>query len=186
MANILVIHASFDGQTQRIAERIGAQLQHLGHYATIRPADWPVLDELIGQSDAVIVGGAVRFGRHARTLERLARREARLLDARPNAFFSVSMTAAAAQTGHVQAAALVEKFRRNSRWDPRRVATFAGALRYTAYNPLVRLMMRAIASAAGHATDTRRDHEYTDWEAVDRFARDFAGALPAAQRARAA
>jgi menaquinone-dependent protoporphyrinogen oxidase len=186
MASILIIHASFDGQSERIAERIGAHLRQLGHHTVIRPADWPVLDELIAASDAVILGGGVRFGRHARILERLARREAARLAARPNAFFSVSMAAAAPGTGHVQAAPLVEGFRRRSQWHPQHVATFAGALRYTAYNPLVRLMMWFIASATGQATDTRRDHEYTDWEAVERFARDFAAALPAARHARAA
>jgi menaquinone-dependent protoporphyrinogen oxidase len=186
MANILVIHASFNGQSERIAQRIGAELERLGHHATLRPADWPVLHELISESDAVILGGGVRFGRHARMLEHLARREGAAIAARPNAFFSVSMTAAAAQTGHVQAAPLIEGFRRRSRWEPQRVATFAGALRYTAYNPLLRLMMRFIASAAGHATDTRRDHEYTDWQAVERFAGDFASALPQPHHARAA
>ncbi len=30
------------------------------------------------------------------------------------------------------------------------------------------------AVVAGHDTDTSRDYEYTDWEAVDRFAREFA------------
>src|SRR5918994_1036143 len=36
-----------------------------------------------------------------------------------------------------------------------------------------RLMMRK----GGHPTDTSRDHDFTDWEAVERFARECAGAL---------
>ena len=31
-------------------------------------------------------------------------------------------------------------------------------------------MMRLIVGAAGGDTDTSRDYEYTDWQAVDRFA----------------
>ncbi|HZB74802.1 MAG TPA: hypothetical protein VE526_01165, partial [Solirubrobacteraceae bacterium] len=38
---------------------------------------------------------------------------------------------------------------------------------------LIRLMMRK----SGHPTDTSRDHDFTDWEAVERFARECAGAL---------
>jgi menaquinone-dependent protoporphyrinogen oxidase len=38
-------------------------------------------------------------------------------------------------------------------------------------------MMRLIAGAAGGDTDTSRDYEYTDWEAVERFAMDFAARL---------
>ena len=30
--------------------------------------------------------------------------------------------------------------------------------------------MRAIASREGGSTDTTRDHEYTDWQAVTQFA----------------
>ncbi len=31
-----------------------------------------------------------------------------------------------------------------------------------------------------HDTDTSRDHEYTDWDAVDRFVDDCLALLPAA------
>ena len=62
-------------------------------------------------------------------------------------------------------------------------AAFAGALRYSAYSPFVRFMMKLIARANGAPTDTSRDYEYTDWKAVDRFAAAFvlrvAAAVPA-------
>ena len=50
---------------------------------------------------------------------------------------------------------------------------------HTRYNPFLRFMMRLIASATGGSTDTSRDHEYTDWAAVDRFAGQQAMALEA-------
>jgi hypothetical protein len=34
--------------------------------------------------------------------------------------------------------------------------------------------MKRIARAAGHTTDTSRDHDFTDWEAVGRFAEAIA------------
>jgi len=43
----------------------------------------------------------------------------------------------------------------------------AGALSYTKYNFLVRFVMKRIAKAQGASTDTSRDHELTDWEALD-------------------
>jgi menaquinone-dependent protoporphyrinogen oxidase len=46
---------------------------------------------------------------------------------------------------------------------------FAGALSYSQYKPLKRLVVRALAAVAGHDTDTSRDYEYTDWQAVERF-----------------
>src|SRR5690606_41877313 len=70
-------------------------------------------------------------------------------------------------------------------WQPAEAVAFAGALRYSAYNLLLRWVMRRIArKAAAHlpgATDTSRDHEYTDWAAVDAFADAFAHRLVAAE-----
>ena len=54
------------------------------------------------------------------------------------------------------------------------VAVVAGALPYTRYSPLTRWMMRRIVAKAKGDTDTSRDYEYTDWEAVRRFAGEFA------------
>lgn len=55
-------------------------------------------------------------------------------------------------------------------WNPSIVATIAGRLAYTQYGFLKRWIMRAIASREGGATDTTRDHEYTDWTTVERLA----------------
>jgi len=67
----------------------------------------------------------------------------------------------------------VEDFARTTGWQPGATASFAGALRYSLYNPLIRLLMRLIVGMAGGETDTSRDYEYTDWAAVERFARQI-------------
>jgi menaquinone-dependent protoporphyrinogen IX oxidase len=38
---------------------------------------------------------------------------------------------------------------------------------------LKRWIMKRIAQKAGGGTDTSKDYEYTDWQALDKFARDF-------------
>jgi len=53
------------------------------------------------------------------------------------------------------------------------VMVFAGATPYTRYGWFVRFMMRNIARRRGLGTDTSRDYEYTDWQAVEQFARDL-------------
>jgi menaquinone-dependent protoporphyrinogen oxidase len=57
---------------------------------------------------------------------------------------------------------------------PRRVACFAGELAYSQDGPFKRQIMRFIAWCEGAPTDTRRDCEFTDWAAVQRFALDVA------------
>jgi menaquinone-dependent protoporphyrinogen oxidase len=59
-------------------------------------------------------------------------------------------------------------------WAPELTASFAGAVTYTQYNPLLRWMMRRISRREGGSTDTSRDHEYTDWAQVATFATAFA------------
>jgi menaquinone-dependent protoporphyrinogen oxidase len=53
----------------------------------------------------------------------------------------------------------------------------AGAINYTRYNFLLRWYMKRASAKNGGATDTSRDHEYTDWDQVDRFAAAIAAAI---------
>ena len=56
-------------------------------------------------------------------------------------------------------------------FDPKAVGLFAGALQYTKYGWITRRVMKSISAKEGRDTDTTRDFEYTDWDAVDEFAR---------------
>jgi menaquinone-dependent protoporphyrinogen oxidase len=183
MARILVLYASFDGQTERIAQRVGTVLHAAGHGVAVRSADAPQAGGDIAEHDAVIVGGAIRYGRCARHLENLAREHAQALAARPNAFFTVSMSAGGPGARPATAQRQADEFCERTRWQPRETANFAGALRYRTYNPFIRFMMRLIVGMAGGDTDTSRDYEYTDWKAVDRFASAFAARLAVAAAA---
>ena len=183
MARILILFASFDGQTGRIAARIRTVLRTAGHAVTLRSADAPEAGGRIEDHDAVIVGAAIRYGRHARSLERLVRERARAIAGRPNAFFSVCRSAGGPGAKPAEASRYVEEFRARTGWEPRVTASFAGALLYRKYNPFIRFMMRLIVGAAGGDIDTSRDYEYTDWLAVDRFASAFAARLGVAKAA---
>jgi menaquinone-dependent protoporphyrinogen oxidase len=174
MSRILIAFASVDGQAFRIAERIASGLRRAGHEATLMRADAPGIAGAIEAHDAVVMGGAVRFGHHARYLERAVRENRTALDARPNALFSVSLSARATGAKAAAAQSYVDDFVRRTGWRPRATAIFAGALRYTHYNSVIRLLMRLISRSAGGETDTSRDYEYTDWQAVDRFAAQVA------------
>jgi menaquinone-dependent protoporphyrinogen oxidase len=96
-----------------------------------------------------------------------------MLDDRPNAFFSVCMSAAGPNANPATAWGYIDEFLARSGWQPDRLASFAGALPWSRYNPFIRFMMRIIVGMAGGDTDTSRDYEYTDWAAVERFAAEF-------------
>ena len=174
MSRILIVYASVDGQARRIAEHIAASMRGTGHEVTVTRADAPGIDRAIASHDAVVVGAAIRYGHHSRGLERAVRENRAALDARPNAFFSVSLSGGGPGAKPKEAQRYVDEFVKRTGWKPRRSAIFGGALLYTHYNPFIRLLMRFIVGHAGGETDTSRDYEYTDWKAVERFAAQVA------------
>ena len=72
---------------------------------------------------------------------------------------------------------MIGRFLEETGFLPTHVKPVAGALLYTKYNVLIRLVMKHIAKQSGGSTDTSRDHEYTDWAALDRFVSEFAASL---------
>ena len=177
MARVLIVYSSYDGQTERIARRMAEHVGKSGQAAVVRPID--KAPETLDECDAVIVGGAIRYGHHSRELERWVTRHRESLAARPNAFFSVCMSAGGPGARPDTARGYLDQFRKRTGWEPRSIASFAGACYYTRYNPFIRLMMRMIMGMAGGETDTSRDYEYTDWPEVERFAARFATAMGA-------
>jgi menaquinone-dependent protoporphyrinogen oxidase len=183
MSRILVVFASVDGHTARVASRMQVVLARAGHAVATICADAPGLARAIDECDAVIVGGAIRYGRHVQDLEGVVRAHIAAIEARPNAFFSVSLSAGGPGAKPAVAARYAQELAERSGWHPQGSAIFAGALRYTKYNPFIRIMMRLIVGMAGGDTDMTRDYEYTDWRAVERFAEDFGAPLQAARAA---
>jgi menaquinone-dependent protoporphyrinogen oxidase len=94
------------------------------------------------------------------------------LERLPSAFFSVSL---AAHGDLANAEAYVENFQQETGWRPTKVGLFSGALLYRQYGLIKRYMMKRIVGKkpGGLSLDTSRDHEYTDWDQVKRFAEDF-------------
>ena len=184
MSSVLVLYSSVDGQTRRIAERFGEAMRGEGHTATVLAADAVHAADAIGLHDAVVVGAAIRYGHHSRALERFARRHAGLIGGRHNAFFSVCLCAGDHKGAKPQAARrYVDEFIARTGWKPQEARSFAGALRWSTYNPLIRALLRLIMRVNGGDTDASRDREFTDWAAVDRFAREFAARLAPARAA---
>jgi menaquinone-dependent protoporphyrinogen oxidase len=81
--------------------------------------------------------------------------------------------------------AYVACFLADASWKPRWTATFSGALRYTRYGLVTRWVMKMISRATGGPTDTSRDYDFTDWDAVERFGAQLARELGSTEAARA-
>jgi len=183
MANVLIVYATREGQTERIAQRIADTLVAEGHRAELVDADHAAVPEDLERFQLAIVGGPIHAGGYPRSIVRFAREHREWLERSPSVFFSVGLAVASrTSNGRAQTLELVERFVKKCGWRPRRVELIAGALPYSQYNFLIRYVMQRIARKEGGDTDTSHDYEYTDWPAVERFARELvhekAGAEP--------
>jgi menaquinone-dependent protoporphyrinogen oxidase len=173
----LILYATTEGHTARIAERIAQRLRGKGRRVEMHRADAvPESLEPAGY-DGVIVGSSIHYGHHPNFLRALVRRFRAALTAQPSAFFSVSLSAGGPGAKPEAARRYLETFLRQVDWHPAQTATFAGALQYSKYGVFKRLLMRMIVGIAGGDSDMTQDYEYTDWNAVDRFADEFAQRL---------
>jgi len=81
---------------------------------------------------------------------------------------------------------MLGRFFKQTGWRPNQVKPVAGAIMYTRYNFLLRLIVKRIARKEGSPTDTSRDYEFTDWAGLDKFVEDFASEIRKAATARKA
>jgi menaquinone-dependent protoporphyrinogen oxidase len=171
MTKILIAYGTTEGHTARIAECIADVIRSQGHEADVLDLKQSG-NALMDPYDAAIVGGSIHMGKHDEHVRNFVRRNRAALERLPSAFFSVSL---AAHGDMENARAYVENFEQETGWRPAQVGFFGGALLYRQYGFLKRLMMKRIVhSKPGNLSlDTSRDHEYTEWDEVKRFAEDF-------------
>lgn len=179
MARVLILHASHYGQTASIAQRIAQTLRGEGHIPVLVDSA-QVLATQVTACDAVVIGSPIRFGRHDAALQRVVHENAGELNRMPNGFFSVSLSASRPGKTMRDAQRCVDEFVSATGFQPRICALFGGALAYTRYPFWLRWLMRFVSGRQGGSVDTTRDHEYTDWSAVEAFARELAGSLASA------
>ena len=170
MTNILLVFYTSEGQTGKIAERVAGVLRDLGDTVDVHDvAGAPAPDAY----DGVIVGDPIHAVHHSKALTHYLRDHVEVLNTRPSALFQVSLTSANPDDEHTATAqGLVHELLERTGFDPDLVGLFAGALVYTQYGWLKRRVMRAIVRREDGDTDMSRDYEYTDWQAVEQFARD--------------
>jgi menaquinone-dependent protoporphyrinogen oxidase len=175
MTKILVVFHTSEGQTQRIADRVAGILRELGDSIDVHDvASAPVPDGY----DGVVVGDSIHAVHHSRALTRYLEDHATALATHPTALFQVSLTSANPDEEHTATAqGMVHELLERTGFNPDLVGLFAGALVYTQYGWLKRRVMREIVRREGGDTDMTHDHEYTDWPAVDQFARDVHAAV---------
>jgi len=174
VSSILILYGTGEGQTAKIAEQITVALTERGHKTSaIDVSDRPESFSL-DEYDAVVVGASIHVGKHQDEVRNFVTEYRDVLSGMPTAFFQVSLSSANEEKRE-EAAGYVETFLTETGWHPDRIGQFGGALRFSEYGFLKRLMMKRIAKDLPHGErQPTGDVEFTDWDAVEAFAADVA------------
>ena len=174
MAKILVLYATKYGQTEKISNSMAEELRHLGDSVDVVNVS-RISSLSLRSFDAVIVGAPVYGSKYPGAIRTWIKANVKALASKPTAFFSVCLGILETKNHATQDQEMrfLTDFFATTGWQPNISRIFAGAVLYTSYNWFLRIIMKRICAKAGGDTDTERDFEYTDWEDVRRFAREF-------------
>lgn len=184
---VLIAYATHEGHTKTIATHIADTLTGLGLDVTLANLAAGPVDPT--PYERVVVASPVHAGHHEPALVKFVKAHRDLLAAKHAAMVSVgvgeamherSPSAEQRKKGAEGAKAAVEAFFKETGWRAGHVEYVAGALAYSKYNWLVRFIMKRIAKSGELSTDTTRDHDYTNWAALDRFAAELITEVPSA------
>jgi menaquinone-dependent protoporphyrinogen oxidase len=172
MPRLLILYGSTDGQTAKIARFLADEFHGKGAAVDVLLAG--EVDPDPRDYDGVLVAASVHAGGYQKAVVRWVRGHLDALRAKPAGFLSVCLGVLQRDlAAHRQLGLIVNRFEARTGWKPPQVKVVAGALPYTRYSWLKRMVMKRIVRKAGGDTDVSRDYEYTDWADLRGFAATF-------------
>ena len=169
----LIVYGTTEGQTRKISRFMEDVLLGAGHSATIADAADDPPDPK--DYDGILIGASIHIHKYQSAVAHYITHNTNTLNKMPGAFFSVCLAVASdIEEEHREAEKITRDFLEHTGWRPFMSTQIAGALKYTEYDFFKRLVMKMISKREGRTTDTSKDYEYTDWNAVKKFVLEFA------------
>lgn len=170
MASILIIYSTTDGHTKEICQRLKSVIElelHQARLISIKECS----DIDLRPFDKIVLGASIRYGKHSPLVTEFIKRNEQILNAKPNAFFSVNVVARKPEKNRPETNPYLQKFLGKISWQPRHLAVFAGKIDYPSYSFFDRLMIRFIMWMTKGPTHPSTVIDFTDWQKVDDFGR---------------
>lgn len=168
MADLLFVHSTTDGHTARICERLAEVARAAGREARVLPLVQCRAED-VAAAEQVVIGASIRYGKHRPEVAQFVDAHRALLDARPNAFFSVNVVARKPGKDRPEGNPYLQKWLATVQWRPQRLEVFAGRIDYPSLGWADRTMIRLIMWMTQGPTDPTQAFEFTDWARVERF-----------------
>ena len=168
MSRILIVYSSTDGHTIKICGRLAEWLKAKGDDVDVMSVQSTSAEDL-KSADKLVIGASIRYGHHNKMVYDFVARYGELLDARPNAFFSVNVVARKPNRNTPETNPYLKRFLSQISWVPQNLAVFAGKIDYPRYNLFDRSIIRLIMFITKGPTDPQAVVEFTNWSKVEAF-----------------
>lgn len=168
MASILIVYSTTDGHTGKICERMQQVIEAQDHQVVLSCInEEPDIDP--ASFDKIVIGASIRYGKHRPQVFAFIKANQQQLESRPSAFFTVNVVARKAEKNQPESNPYMQKFLRQSTWQPGELAVFAGKINYPVYGFWDRQIIRFIMWMTNGPTDRQAVVDFTDWQKVDEF-----------------
>ena len=167
MKKTLIIYSTTDGHTKKICNYISEKLEQNFKSKIISLDKSKNID--LTKYDLIIVGASIRYGKHKPELYSFIQRNQAHLNSIDSAFFSVNAVARKNSKSSTDTNPYMLKFLKNTNWEPKSLAVFAGKIDYSKYKVLDKVMIRFIMWLTDGPTNISNAHEFTDWNRVELF-----------------
>ena len=168
MKRSLITYSTVDGQTKIISEKIAA-------FASHSEVDvLPISDKInLDNYKTIIIGASIRYGKYRKEVYSFVEDNIQILNMKENAFFSVNVVARKPEKSTPNTNPYLKKFLSNIKWEPKNLGVFAGKIEYPKYKFIDKYAIKFIMWITKGPTDTSKTYEFTNWKAVEDFARDL-------------
>ena len=170
--NVLIVYGTTEGQTRKIAEWTATRIRERGHQARLLDSAALESDLKLGSFQAFIIAASVHHEHHQDTITNFVFAHHELLNTKPSAFISVSLSAVL-EGEKTEAQKYVDRFVSVMGWQPRMTLLLGGALRFTEYDYFQEQIVKFIVMKRSGDASPERDHEFTDWNALADFVNRF-------------
>ena len=168
MKKSLLAYSTVDGQTEMICRKIAS-------YYSNEDIDILPISPLINLDNykTVVIGASIRYGKHRNEIYDFIKNNLNLLNEVNNGFFSVNVVARKPEKSTPETNPYVIKFLNKIDWEPKNIGVFAGKIDYPKYKLIDKCAIKFIMWITKGPTDTTKTYEFTDWKAVENFAKNL-------------
>lgn len=170
MNKILIVYGSKHGQTEKISNFIKEKLASKDfnvEIVNIKNHNFVISENY----QAIIIASSINVGGHLKDISKFIAKNLKKINSTKSYFLSVGIGICSKKLNEQEKTKkMAIDFCSNLKWDVTEIKSVAGALAYTKYNFLLKLLCKTIASILGLPNkDLSKDYEFTDWKDLESF-----------------